>query len=405
MQQVAAERRDRLAEGAAPARAGSRTWREVLLIWGASRVFFLGVGALGHAFVSRADPLGTYREPPGALGYWANWDGAWFAHIAQHGYDTASATAFFPLYPIVVRGVTYLGPGPALAGVLVSSAAALAALFFVYELGAHWRDVRVARAATVALAFFPTAFYLNAVYSESLFLALTAGSVWALYVRRDLLLAGILGYLAAVTRNVGVALAIPLALEWIRHRRELGRLSLVGVAGPPLGLAAYAFYLWKGTRQPLLFAVAYKATWGRTTTDPLVTVWHGWQKAGEGLAYLVHPGRVFGTTSANPPFPLSNTLNFAFLVVMLVLLVVALVKLPLPGGLYAIPVALGPLLLPGPQVPLIGLPRYALEPFPIFIALGIVLARSRVALAAWLAASLALGTLMTLEFVSWRWVA
>jgi mannosyltransferase PIG-V len=401
LQQVAAARHRRRAE----ARAAPRVWRDVLLIWAASRAFFLGVGALGHAFVSRADPVGTYREPSGLLSYWANWDGAWFAHIAQHGYDTASATAFFPLYPILVRGVMLAGPGPALAGVVVSTVAALAALYFVHELARRWRGARVARTATLALAFFPTGFYLNAVYSESLFLALSAGSLWALYVRRDLLVAGMLGYLAAATRNVGVVLVVPLALEWLRHRRGLGTLSLVGVAGPPLGLGAYAFYLWKGTSKPLLFAVAYKATWGRTTTNPLVTVRDGWQKAGEGLPYLAHPGRVLGTTSANPPFPLANTLGFVFLVVLLALLVVTLARLPLPVGLYAIPVALGPLLLPGPQVPLIGLPRYALEPFPVFVALGIVLARSRVALAAWLALSLVLGTLLTLEFVSWRWVA
>ena len=36
---------------------------------------------------------------------------------------------------------------------------------------------RAAQVATLALAFFPTAFFLNAVYTEALFLALTAGAV------------------------------------------------------------------------------------------------------------------------------------------------------------------------------------------------------------------------------------
>ncbi|QIN77815.1 hypothetical protein GBA65_03990 [Rubrobacter marinus] len=43
------------------------------------------------------------------------------------------------------------------------------------------------------MAFFPTAFFFNALYTEALFLALSAGAVWAALVRRDLLLAGALG--------------------------------------------------------------------------------------------------------------------------------------------------------------------------------------------------------------------
>jgi hypothetical protein len=386
-------------------RRGTRPWQEVLVVWVVSRAFFFLVGALGHAFVDRADPLGTYREPPGFLDYWAVWDGAWFAHIAQNGYDTAGATAFFPLYPIVLRGVAELGPGVALAGVLVSTAAALPALYFVHRLGEHWHDRSVARAATIALAFFPTAFYLNAVYSESVFLALTAGSLWALYVRRDLLVGGLLAYLAAGTRNVGIVLLLPLAWEWLRQRRRLDWTDAIGLLGPPLGLLAYVFYLSRVTHKPLQFAIAQRETWGRATSNPLATIQHGWEKAGEGLPYLAHPGRVFGTTSANPPFPVSNTLNFAFLALVLALLVLAFFRLPLPVALFCVPVALGPLLLPGPQVPLIGFPRYALAPFPLFVVLGTLLARSRPALGAWVALSAALGVFMTLEFVTWRWVA
>ena len=404
VQEVARRRRRARARRGAE-RSALQVWRDVLVVWIVSRFFFFTVGAIGHAAVDQADPLGTYREPAGFLHYWAVWDGAWFARIAQNGYDSAGATAFFPVYPILLRAVSEVGPGLALAGVLVSTAAALVALYFVHGLAGHWFDRRVARASITALAFFPTAFYLNAVYSESVFLALTAGSLWALYVRRDLLLAGAAGYLAAGCRNVGIVLLLPLAWEWLRARRELGWEGLVGLLGPPLGLLAYVLYLWRVTDRPLQFAIAQRETWGRATSNPLATIEHGWEKAGEGLPYLVHPGRVFGTTSANPPFAVSNTLNFAFLVLVLALLVLAFVRLPLPVALFCVPVALGPLLLPGPQVPLIGFPRYALAPFPLFVVLGVVLARSRIVLAGWLALSAAAGVFVTLEFVTWRWVA
>jgi Mannosyltransferase (PIG-V) len=386
-------------------RAWLHTWRDVLLAWGASRVAFFAAGAIGHAFVSDADFVGTYRAPPGALSYWASWDGAWFTHIAQHGYDTAAATAFFPLYPLLIHGVMDLGAGPALAGVLVSSVAAIAVLFFLHQLAAHWFDVRAARTAVAALAFFPPAFFLNADYSESLFLALSAGALWALYVRRELLLAGAFGYLAAATRNVGVLLVLPFAAEWLRRRRELRWETLAAIAAPVVGLGAYCLYLWRVADKPLLFAVAQKATWGRTATDPFVTIAHGWSQADAGLAYLVHPDRVLGTTSANPPFLLADTLDFVILVVVGALLVAGVRLLPRGAWLYALGVAAAPLLLPGPQMALISYPRYALAPVPLFAVLGRLLARSRLRTTAWLGLALALGIYTTLEFVTLRWVA
>src|SRR5438046_3117180 len=139
--EVADDQRDPSEDGADTSQAG-RAWREVVVVWGASRAFFFATGALGHAFLSRV----SGREPPGLLSYWANWDGGWFTRIAEHGYDTAAATVFFPLYPFSVRAVAmWFGPAPALAGWLVATVVLLFGLFFVYELGAYWWDAQVAR--------------------------------------------------------------------------------------------------------------------------------------------------------------------------------------------------------------------------------------------------------------------
>jgi Mannosyltransferase (PIG-V) len=377
----------------------------VLVVWALSCGFYLAVGALGHAFLEHADVVVSNREPPGVLNYWAHWDGAYFTYIAEHGYRSAEATAFFPFYPLLIRAVGVVGAGPALVGVVISVAATLVALFFFHGLTAHLRDERVARVATVALAFFPTAFFLVADYSEALFLALSAGCLWALYVRGDFLAAGAFGYFAAVTRSVGVALVIPLAWEWLRRRRGLRWESLLGVAAPVIGLATYSFYLWRVARQPLLFNTVYEKSWGRKLHDPVSTLHQGWSHGDDGLAYLVHWDRVFGTSSLNPPFLLSNTVNLVCAAVLLGLLVVGIFTLPRGLALYSIPIALAPVSLPAPGLPLVSLPRYLLAALPLFIVLGLLLARSRVVLAVWLALSLALGVLLTLEFVTWRWVA
>lgn len=40
-----------------------------------------------------------------AFAPFANWDGAYFTYIADHGYDTEQFHAFFPLLPSLLSGV------------------------------------------------------------------------------------------------------------------------------------------------------------------------------------------------------------------------------------------------------------------------------------------------------------
>src|SRR5919107_1601529 len=151
----------------------------------------MGAGALAATYLPGAEPAGDPLEPAGFLNYWAHWDGAWYSEIAAQGYGSRApeSTAFFPLYPLLVRAGSSLGGGPAVWGVLISLLCVAFALYFVYRIAEYVYDAGAARASTLALAFFPTSFFLNAVYTEALFLTLTAGAVWAARVRGNLLLA------------------------------------------------------------------------------------------------------------------------------------------------------------------------------------------------------------------------
>ena len=388
-----------------------RTWVPVLIVWAVSRLFFFLFGLIGHTAVKQADVADAppdqlgYPDALGVLSYWAHWDGRWFAHIAVNGYDTDAATAFFPLYPFVLRVGVEAGLGVAFFGVLVSTFATLASFYFIFALARAWYDERVALASILVLAFFPTAFYLNAVYSDGLFLALSSGAFWALFVRRQLLIAGAFACLAALTRNVGGLLILPLAYEWWRNRREFGATGLLGVAGPLVGFLAYAGYLWRRSGDPLLFISEYERNWHRERANPLTTLQDGFAHAHDGFSYLV-PGRVLETTSVLPSLLLSNTLNVFFLGFALSAVILAIRRVPVGALLYAIPAALGPLALNDPRgLPLISYPRYVLVVFPLFIAVAVVLARSRVALTAWIVGSAAVGAYLTVLYTSWRWVA
>ena len=367
----------------------------------------MGAGALARAYLPQAEPAGDPLGPSGLLGYWAHWDGAWYTQIAAEGYAERApeSTAFFPLYPLLVRFGSVLPGGAAFWGVLISLACTAVALFFVYRVAEKLYDARAARAATLTLAFFPTAFFLNAVYTEALFLALTAGSVWAAGVRRDLLLAGALGALATATRNVGVLLVIPLLFEWLRHRRRFGVRGLVGLSLVPAGLVGYAVFLWARFGEPLLFARQQREYWDREPTNPLETVGEAWRAAGEGARYLLDPSALFLDTSATPALDASNALNLGFLIFFLVVMAAGFMVLPPGLSLYTAIMVLLPVLTPAPRFPLMSMPRFVLAAFPFFLVLGYLLSRSRPALVVWLLLSGGLGAALAAMFATWRWVA
>jgi hypothetical protein len=381
-------------------------WPFVLAAFASSRLLFLGTGAVAAAMLPWAKPFSPGVVPPGFLDYWAHWDGAWYVDIAMHGYRTPTSTAFFPLFPMLLRLGTALGGGPALWGVLISLVATPFAMYFLYRVAEKLRGVKAARIAVLTFAFFPTAFFLNATYTEALFMAFTTGSFWAAYVRRDLLLAGLLGALAAATRNFGVLLLIPLGYEWLRNRREFGWRGLWGIGLVPTGLLAYMIFLWVKFGDPLLFFSAQgENIWRRELTDPVTALMVAWVEAREGLGYLLDPATLFlDPRGGEAVLEAYNTVSFAFLILLLVLVGVGFSVLPPNLSVYTFLVTLLPVLTPSPWAPLMGLPRYALGAFPLFIILGYLLSHSRIALYLWLFISGGLGVAFTALFVTWRWM-
>jgi hypothetical protein len=380
-------------------------WPFVLAVFAFSRLLFLATGAVAAAILPWAKPFPPAVGPPGFLDYWAHWDGAWYSDIAMHGYRTPTSTAFFPLFPMLLRVGTALGGGPALWGVLSSLVAIPFAMYFLYRVAEKLRGVKAARIAVLTFAFFPTAFFLNATYTEALFVAFTTGSFWAAYVRRDLLLAGLLGALAAATRNFGVLLLIPLGYEWLRNRREFGWRGVWEIGIVSTGLLGYMIFLWIRFGDPLIFFSAQETFWRRELTDPATALEMAWTKAREGLSQLLYPATLFlDPRGGDAVLEAYNTISFAFLVLLLVLVSIGFIVLPLRLSIYTFLVTLLPVLTPNPDIPLMGLPRYALGAFPLFLILGYLLSHTRLALYLWLIISGGLGIAFTALFVTWRWM-
>jgi hypothetical protein len=78
--------------------------------------------------------------------------------------------------------------------------------------------------------------------------------------------------------------------------------------------------------------------------------------------------------------------------------------LPLSLTIYSLLLIVPPALFGTPDVPLMGIPRYVLVAFPVFIVLGL-LARRKLLFYGWLILSAIMSIILCALFVSWRFVA
>src|SRR5712692_7095275 len=190
---------------------------------------------------------------------WNRWDAANYTRIAQYGYQTIHDTAFFPLFPWLIKSIAFLfgNHGYIIIGMILSNLALLGTLFVLYQIAADTLGDLVGRRTLLYLCIFPTAFFFFAAYNESLFLLFTASSFLAMR-RQKWLLAGILGLFAALTRSAGIFLIIPYVYElWISRDTLIDTeqntprklLSIVPRLLPivliPLGTLIYCIYCWK----------------------------------------------------------------------------------------------------------------------------------------------------------------
>jgi hypothetical protein len=188
------------------------------------------------------------------------WDAFWYLHTAKAGYfvdheNQLSNVAFFPLYPALVNLLSRILLGQVvLAAWLLSNLSLLGTCLLLYYYTRRFHPALNPWRPLFFLLFFPTAFFLTTLYTESLFLFLTL-SVFYLMRRHNFIPAAFLGILAALTRPPGFLLFIPLLVEYF---------SLYGSAGlskpkwllfllPPASFLGYLVFLKIKFQDPWLF--------------------------------------------------------------------------------------------------------------------------------------------------------
>lgn len=339
-----------------------------------------------------------------------NWDGFWYALIADYGYRVHPATtAFWPLYPWSMQFLSnLLAIQVESAGLLLSNLAFFGALVALYRLARLEWGPAVARRCVWLLAFFPTAYYFSAVYSESFFLLFTllafywarTGKWWQ---------AGLAGALAALTRNVGVLLVAPLALMYLRQHGWRPRdwsASVFALALPAAGAGVFLLYLRQAYGNAFVTLDAQRG-WARERAMPWTTFRMAFDQLDLGwLRVLLHSPTWATLTSTSVRFGFAQyeSLDVAVTLLALPLIVYCFRKLPLEYAAYTLMVFALPLFSPSTIHPLMSMPRFVLVLFPLVVGLAL-LTRRRIVFAGTMVVSVLLLAALTVQFSTWFWVA
>lgn len=366
--------------------------REAWRAFAASRLVVLLAAVVGVAMFPRGS--GFQQAYPGLLHPFESWvlgdlfdfllspfirgDAGWYLLISEQGYEpedfggggVQGRPAFFPVYPLLVKGLGgFLGTGASVVvAVAISLGSLLGALYLLHRLTALELGEGAARATVWLVAFCPVAYFFSAPYTESLFLLLSVGSVYAARQRRWAM-AALLAGVASGTRNVGVFLVLALGLIYLYDERPWERLrpSVLWLALCPAGLVAFSVYLraevgdWQAWRHR-------QSYFGRELVDPVEGVTGGVEAAWDALA---------GNVPSETTVPI--LLAFGFFVFVVVALVGVFRTLPPAYGVYSLALVVPVICAPFPDGSFSGLPRYVLVTFPLFMWLGLRCERAGIA--------------------------
>lgn len=198
-------------------------------------------------------------------------DSFWYLKIAEKGYEYTpgkmSNIAFFPLYPALIALISKLPLlTPALAGWIISTIALSLGLIFFYKLLTKFHPNLDPLEPIILLLIFPTAFFLNSVYTESLFLMLSIIFFYFL-LQRKFMIAAIFVSLASLSRLNGLFLLAPFIFEYLKIYgiKRFFNINLLSFMIAPLGIFAFMLYQYLQFNEPRAFFKA-QMEWGRKFT-------------------------------------------------------------------------------------------------------------------------------------------
>jgi hypothetical protein len=355
--------------------------RVAVVPWALARVLVVGTLAFSRDIFDR---IGAPPRPV-ALGQGLfAWDAAFYRDLAEHGYHAVGEASlrFFPLVPILARGLGWVLFGHTAAALLVlANGSALVFGALLHRLARHETgDAGVARRAAWFAALFPAAAVLVLGYAEATAMMLGVIVFLGLRSRRfGWAIAG--GFLAGLCRPVGVLLVVPAAIEAARDWRTASARSRVERVGAVLApvVGAVAYLTWVG--------VEFGDFWKPISLQNQATLRGGFQDPFSRTVDAV--GDLFGGDR------FGSGLHIVWAGFFLVLLVLMVRRLPSSYTWYAA----ATLVLGLSAKNLDSFERYCMSTFPFLLALALVTDRDEVERGAYVLAAAGLVGYAALAFL------
>lgn len=332
-----------------------REWRMLAIIVSIKAVLFLFAVQSYQALQN--ERVAGLR---GWLGIWNRWDSLNYQKLAQFGYSATGEfkplLVFYPLYPWTVRLFAFITRDYLVSAFLVSTLASLVTAIVLQRLVEMDYSKELAQRAVWFLFIFPTSYFLHIGYTESLFLMLALGCVFAARKQRWLL-AGLFGALTCLTRANGLvlvpALLVEAAHQYWSTRRWQWQCLWIGIA--PLGFVGYLLLNKHVTGDAFAFTSLMQQFFGKSLSAP----WTGIADA-------------IGSLSRNPSdAEMIGTQEVLFIALGLVCTIVSWFKL---RPVYSAWMTGNWLLFVSVSF-VLSVPRYTLTMFPIYILFSMLAAR------------------------------
>ncbi len=192
-------------------------------------------------------------------------DALHYRNIVLNGYafdvHRKSPVAFFPLYPLLARGVMLVTGCPVEVALLLVANLALLGAFIAFAYYARLRFANMSDAwiggCVMLLAAWPTGFFAHMAYAEGLLLLLMLLVFIGMERSWPMLVLALLTALATATRPVGIALLVPMVMHVFQRYPSAAQRCLAWLVYVPIGLSGllvYMAFLAGAFDDPLAFA-------------------------------------------------------------------------------------------------------------------------------------------------------
>ncbi len=313
-------------------------WKEIFFL-----VFLTRFSCFLFAFIANNQTFSNI------INYWVRWDGPHYIDIAKNGYQTVGEPAlfivFYPLYPLFIKIATLVTQDYYFSSILVSIIGCFIASVLLYELVILDFSKRISLLSVWFLNIFPTAYFLQASYSESVFLSVSLAAIFFLR-KKAYVKSGLFGFLSTLSRINGMLLLPVIFLE-----SKINWKSLITFLMISLGFLTYLFINLLLFKNPLYFQQPLLSNWYKKFEFPWVSL----QNLINSFAGFKGQGYYIFTISE------LISIIFLFLISLFVLLRVR--------KSYGVYMFLNLILFTSTGF-IMSTPRYSLVLFPIFIALA-----------------------------------